>query len=121
MKYSRQAVCCVLCVCKQRVLLYAALQFELYLLDLHAPQNLIVLSMYGGLLEGRVSQKDGMLEISTAMGNDIGPHEVDSKIYQQLGAWSLRQQAPLRLSSVTLVLLVWLTCMSLLPRLCVLV
>ncbi len=72
---------------KQRVLPYAALQSALHLPDLRALENLIIDSMYAGLLEGHLNQKDSTLEISSAMGRDIGPEDVDSMI-SQLGAWS---------------------------------
>jgi len=71
---------------KQRILPYSSIQQALNVPDLRALEDLIIESMYAGLLEGHLNQKDSTLEITSAMGRDIGPDDVNHMI-QQLGAW----------------------------------
>lgn len=71
---------------KQRILPYAALQSALAVRDLRALEDLIIECIYLGLIEGHLNQKDSSLEITSAMGRDIGPTDVQSMI-DQLAAW----------------------------------
>jgi COP9 signalosome complex subunit 7 len=70
-----------------QILPYSLLQQTLHLSDVRALEDLVIETIYAGLLEGHLNQKDSTLEITSAMGRDIGPEDVENML-QQLGAWS---------------------------------
>jgi len=71
-----------------QILPYSLLQSSLSLPDLRTLEDLIIESIYLGLIEGHLNQKDSTLEITSAIGRDIGPNDVDNMI-QQLSSWSV--------------------------------
>lgn len=72
--------------CLSQILPYSLLQSSLSLPDLRTLEDLIIESIYLGLIEGHLNQKDSTLEITSAIGRDIGPNDVDNMI-QQLSSW----------------------------------
>lgn len=49
-------------------------------------EDLIIDCIYLGLIEGHLNQKDGSVEITSAIGRDIGPQDV-AQMIKQLGGW----------------------------------
>lgn len=69
-----------------QILPYSTLQSALQINDLRVLEDLIIDCLYVGLIEGHLNQKDGSVEITSAIGRDIGPADVQHMI-AQLGGW----------------------------------
>lgn len=54
--------------------------------DLRALEDLIIDTVYQGLISGKIDQQHSVFEVQSAMGRDIGPDDVDEMI-GKLSQW----------------------------------
>lgn len=73
---------------------YEALQAELGLSNVRELEDLVIDTTYAGLLDGRLDQAKGVLNVRGAMTRDVRPEEVGGLI-AKLSAWSGTMQSTL--------------------------
>lgn len=65
---------------KEKELSYASLLSSLDLTNIRELEDLIIDTIYAGLISGTLDQKSGSLLVASAIGRDIGPTDVDHMI-----------------------------------------
>jgi len=71
---------------QSRSIAYDALMTELEVSSVREIENLLIECFYGQLLQGKLDQAAGQLEVHHAFGRDIHPTEI-SAMCDQLGSW----------------------------------
>lgn len=72
---------------KQRIVPYSLLQEQIDISELRALEDLIIESMYAGLLRGKLDQSASHLEVKYAIGRDIKLDELDAMM-AKLKQWA---------------------------------
>lgn len=70
---------------RSKIVSYASLQEELGVTNVRELEDLVIESIYAGLLEGRLDQHAGILNVKTAMARDVRPQEVEAMIAKLVG------------------------------------
>jgi len=78
-----------------KVIPYTVLQSELEIQELRELEDLIIDSIYQGLLTGKLDQKQKTFEVETAMGRDLKPESIDEFI-SILSNWSNQSEVILK-------------------------
>jgi len=78
-----------------KVISYSTLQSELDIAELRELEDLIIDSIYQGLIQGKLDQKQKTFEVEYAMGRDLKPDSVDEFI-NILTAWSNQSEVLLK-------------------------
>lgn len=71
---------------KSKTLHYATLMAELEMSTVRSLEDLIIESVYQGLVKGQLDQNKQAFEVQSAIGRDIGPNDV-SEMLQTLESW----------------------------------
>jgi len=71
---------------KNKTLRYAVLMTELEMSTVRGLEDLIIESVYQGLVKGQLDQNKKTFEVQSAIGRDIGPNDVDEML-QTLESW----------------------------------
>ena len=59
---------------------------------MRALEDLIIDTMYSGLVAGKIDQRQGIFRVKSAMGRDVRPDKV-ADVARQLGLWQQRCDA----------------------------
>lgn len=70
-----------------KIISYKTLQEKLYIDSIRSLEDLIIETMYAGLIRGKLDQRAGIFRIKEAMGRDVRPEWIDSLI-ETLVSWS---------------------------------
>lgn len=71
---------------KMKHIKYTTLLAELGLVHVRQLEDLIIEAIYANVIQGKLDQKNQMLEVDSAMGRDVKPEEVD-KMINTLANW----------------------------------
>jgi len=77
---------------KSKRVTYAALQEELDISNVRELEDLVIDTVYAGLLDGRLDQASSVLNVKSAMARDVRPGEVTSMI-TKLKGWGAEIEA----------------------------
>jgi len=77
-----------------KILAYDLLLKELEISNVRELEDMIIDCVYLGLIKGKLDQKKRAFEVSSAMGRDIGPDDLDYML-AKLGSWSSVSQQTL--------------------------
>jgi len=76
---------------KQKVLRYSMLMEELEVKDVRDLEDLIIDTIYIGLIKGKLDQKKQVFEVEFAIGRDIGPDDVNQML-NSIQSWFVSSQ-----------------------------
>jgi len=72
---------------QSQTLVYQTLMDELDVKELREMEDLIIDTVYLGLIQGKLDQKKNVFEVQYAIGRDIGPNDVNNML-EKLATWA---------------------------------